>query len=270
MSNVGRQLDFLRQLGWNDLLLVLAVLVVSSLLIGAVRWLVHRTAERAPSHRRLLILRAAPIARLAIGLGTVAIIVPILVEPNFDDVIALLATVSLALAFALKDYVSSLAAGIVTIIENTYQPGDWIEVDGAYGEVKTIGTRAVHIVTADDTDVIIPHAKLWTTSIYNASGGSHSLLCVTNLYLDADHDGNAVRDSLATVAAECPYLKPGTAAKVVAAEMPWGTRYKIKAAVRDSREQFAMITDMTLRAKERLRAMNIRFAHGPYVEPDAH
>ncbi|MEJ0045645.1 MAG: mechanosensitive ion channel domain-containing protein [Rhodospirillales bacterium] len=36
----------------------------------------------------------------------------------------------------------------MTIIENDYQLGDWIEVDGIYGEVKTIGIRAVHIVTA--------------------------------------------------------------------------------------------------------------------------
>ena len=37
--------------------------------------------------------------------------------------------------------------GVVTILENTYQPGDWIEVDGTYGEVKAIGLRAVHLVT---------------------------------------------------------------------------------------------------------------------------
>jgi small conductance mechanosensitive channel len=84
------------------------------------------------------------------------IIVPILVEPTFDDIVALIATVGLALAFALKDYISCLVAGIVTIVENTYQPGDWIEFDGAYGEVKTIGTRAVHIVTVDDTEPHIP------------------------------------------------------------------------------------------------------------------
>jgi len=47
-------------------------------------------------------------------------------------------------------------AGLVTVLENTYQPGDWIEVDGAYGEVKSMAGRAIHLVTADDTEVIIP------------------------------------------------------------------------------------------------------------------
>jgi small conductance mechanosensitive channel len=162
-----------------------------------------------------------------------------LVEPTFENVIALLATVSLALAFALKDYVSSLVAGVMTIMENIYQPGDWVELDGAYGEVKAIGARAVHIVTADDTDVIIPHAKLWSTSVFNASSGKQSLHCVTNFYLHADHDGATVRQALADIAETSRYRKPETPVKVVATETPWGTRYKLKAYVGESREQFS-------------------------------
>jgi small-conductance mechanosensitive channel len=217
----------------------------------------------------LLILRTAPLATLLIAIAGIAIIIPILVEPTFDDIVALIATVALALAFALKDYVSCLAAGVVTILENTYQPGDWIEVDGAYGEVKTIATRAVHIVTADDTEVIIPHARLWSTSVFNASSGNHSLLCVANFYLHADHDGDAVCKSLATVAETSKYRNPETSVKVVAAETPWGTHYKAKAYVRDSRDQFAMITDLTIRGKEHLRAMHVTFAQAPYAESKA-
>jgi small-conductance mechanosensitive channel len=266
MDESVRQLGDLRELTWSHVLFVLAIVVGCRLLIGIVRWCVHRAAESAPSHWRLSILRMAPLATLLIAIAGIAIIIPILVEPTFDDIVALIATVALALAFALKDYVSSLAAGIVTILENTYQPGDWIEVDGAYGEVKTIATRAVHIVTADDTEVIIPHARLWSTSVFNASSGSHSLLCVANFYLAADHDGAAVCKTLIAIAETSGYRRQDTAVKVVAAELPWGTRYKVKAYVRDSRDQFAMITDLTIRGKEQLRAMHITFAQAPYAE----
>ncbi|MGA7674899.1 MAG: mechanosensitive ion channel domain-containing protein [Rhizomicrobium sp.] len=266
MNEAAQHLGVLRELTWSHALLVLAVLVGGRVLIGIVRRLVRRAAESAPSHWRLLILRTAPIARLLIGITGIAIIVPILVEPTFEDIIALLATVALALAFALKDYVSCLAAGVVTILENTYQPGDWIEVDGAYGEVKTIGTRAVHIVTADDTEVIIPHAKLWSTSVFNASSGNQSLLCVTNFYLQADHDGEAVYRVLLEVTETDKYRKPETPVTVVAAETPWGTHYKVKAYVRDSRDQFALITDLTIRGKAQLRAMHVAFAQAPYAE----
>ncbi|MGB8365466.1 MAG: mechanosensitive ion channel family protein [Rhizomicrobium sp.] len=266
MNEATRQLGVLRELTWDHVLLVLAVLVGCYLLIEIVRRLVRRAAEGAPSHQRLLILRMAPVARLLITIAGIAIIIPILVEPTFDDIVALIATVALALAFALKDYVSCLAAGVVTILENIYQPGDWIEIDGAYGEVKTIGTRAVHIVTADDTEVIIPHARLWSTSVFNASSGSQSLLCVANFYLHADHDGDAVCKTLAAVAETSRYRKPETSVKVVAAETPWGTRYKVKAYVSDSRHQFAMITDLTIRSKAQLRSMHVTFAQAPYAE----
>jgi small-conductance mechanosensitive channel len=207
---------------------------------------------------------------LLIGITGIAIVIPILIEPNFEDIVALLATVGLAIAFALKDYVSCLVAGVVTILENTYQPGDWIEVDGIYGEVKVIGTRAVHIVTTDDTEVIIPHARIWSTSIFNASSGNQSLLCVANFYLHADHDGHAVCKTLDEIASTSSYRKAETPVKVVAAETPWGTHYKLKAYVRDSREQFAMITDLTVRAKERLLAMDVKFAQALYAEDKRH
>lgn len=269
MSIAGHHLGFLRELTWSDVLLALVVLVGSSVLVLAVRRIVRRAAESAPSHRRLLILRTAPIARLLIGLANIAIIVPILVEPTLENIVALAAALSLVLAFALKDYVSCLAAGVVTIIEHTYQPGDWIELDGTYGEVKTIGTRAVHIVTADDTEVIIPHARLWSTSVFNATSGQHSLLVVADFYLHADHDGAAVHQVLAEIGESSAYRKPQTSVTVVAAETPWGTHYKIKAYVSESREQFAMITDLTIRAKERLRAIEVLFAQAPYAKGES-
>jgi small conductance mechanosensitive channel len=266
MNEAGHALGFLREPTWSRILLVLVVLVGCGLLVQAVRRVVRRTAESASSHRRLLILRVAPFTRLLIWIAGIAIIIPTLVEPTFEDVIALVATAGLALAFALKDYVSCLIAGVVTIIENTYQPGDWIEIDGTYGEVKAIGTRAVHIVTADDTEVIIPHSRIWSASVFNASSGNRSLLCGTNFYLHADHDGAAVRQALAEIGEASVYRKPDSPVKVVAKEMPWGTRYQIKAYVNDSREQFAMITDLTIRGKERLRTMGIAFAQAPYAE----
>ena len=174
MNDTGQHLGFLRDLTWSDILLVLVVPVVCGLLVLAIRRIVRGAAESAPSHRRLLILRITPLIRLLIWIVGVAIIVPVLIEPNLADVVALIATAGLAFAFALKDYLSCLIAGVVTILENTYQPGDWVEIGGAYGEVKAIGIRAVHIVTAAATEVIIPHSRLWSARVANASSGTRS------------------------------------------------------------------------------------------------
>jgi len=256
----------LEKLIWRDVLIIAAVLFLARLLILAMQWKLRRAAETAPAHRRLTILRIVPIARLLIRAAAVLVIVPLLVEPTVRNILALSTGLGLALAYTLKDYGSSYVAGLVTVLENTYQPGDWIEIDGAYGEVKSIAGRAVHLVTADDTEVIIPHSRLWSTSIFNSSSGNRSLLCIANFYLHPDHDASAVREKLTEVALSSSYRTPDSTVTVIAMEKPWGTHYRLKAYVRESREQFVFITDLTIRGKDILRRMNIRFAQAPYAE----
>src|SRR5216684_8202168 len=219
----------LEKLVWRDVLIVAAVLFVARLLTLAMEWKLRHAAETAMPHRRLTILRIVPIARLLIRSAALFAIVPLLVEPTFRNILALSAGLGLALAYTLKDYGSSFVAGLVTVLENTYQPGDWITVDGAYGEVKSINGRALHLVTADDTEVVIPHSRLWSTSIHNASSGSRSLLCVTDFYLDPDHDGAAARQRLTEIAESSSYRAPETAVTVIVMEKPWGTHYRVKA-----------------------------------------
>jgi hypothetical protein len=43
----------------------------------------------------------------------------------------------------------------------------------------------------------------------------------------------------------------------------------IKAYVADSREQFAMMTGLTINGKERLRAMGVAFAQAPYAQGES-
>ena len=258
--------SLLQRLTWEHVWLVMAVFVAAKTLSFAIRWALRHTAEKAPPHLRLSILRAMPIARLLIGVGAVVIIVPILVEPSFRNVVALGAAAGLALAFGLKDYVSSLVAGLATVLENSYQPGDWIEVGGIYGEVKSIALRAVRLVTPDDNEVSIPHSLLWSASISNASSGNRSILCVAEFYLHPDHDAAAARRRLAEVAETSSYWKSESPVSVIVLEKPWGTQYRLKAYVKESRDQFLFISDLTIRGKEALRAMGIRFAQAPYAE----
>jgi small-conductance mechanosensitive channel len=254
-------LNFLHQLDADDVLYAISILVTAVFCATTVRWLLRQLAERAKPSVRLSILRVIPLARLAIWLTALALLIPIAVEPSLQNMIAILASLSLVLAFVLKDYASSLVAGLFTILENPYQPGDWVEMDGVYGEVKLINLRAVHIVTADDNLVMIPHYHFWSKKISNATNGSHSMQCVANFYLDPDHDGNAVRQCLLGIVDSSPLRQPNTKIAVSVQEKPWGTHYKLKAYVNESRDQFQFISDLTLRGKADLRTMNISFAN---------
>ena len=255
----------LEQLVWTDILLVAATLLASQLVVWLVRKGLRALAQRVSPQWRMNVLRIVPLTRLLIRVAAIVAIVPMLFEPTFRNVVAFAAGIGLALAYTLKDYGSSIVGGIVTVMENSFQPGDWIEVDGAYGEVKSIRGRALRLVTADDTEVIIPHSRLWSSSIFNATSGNRSLLCVADFYLDPDHDAAMVRPRLAEVAQSSPYRAPETQVTVIVLEKPWGTHYRVKAYVKESREQFLFLTDVTLRGKAALRDMKIRFAQVPYA-----
>ena len=176
---------------------------------------------------------------------------------RFENLVAVLGALGLALGFALKDYVSSLIAGIVVIYEGAYRPGDWVEVEGAYGEVRSVGMRAMEMVTPDDTVVVVPHQTLWTKLIHNANDGTQHLQCVADFYLDPEHEGRQVRSLLRDVALTSPYLRIERSIDVIAAEQPWGTHYRLKAYPVDPRDQFRFTTDLTVRGKAALRKADV-------------
>jgi len=247
----------LKHITLRDALLIFAVIVAARFAAALVKWAFTTSSGRTSASWRIRILRWMPLARLAIVLGAASFIVPMLIVPSWQNIVGLAAGLGLVFAFAMKDYGSCLLAGLVTIFERTYQPGDWIEIGGAYGEVRSIGVRAVCIVTLDDTEVIIPHAKIWSSSVSNATSGNHTVLCVADFYLHPEHDGLLVRERLTAIALASPFLLPGSAVKVTASEQPWGTHYRVKAYAKDSREQKQLTTDITLRSKPVFRELGI-------------
>ena len=256
----------LKKLFWQDVFLILAVFFFARLISLILRRVIIYFAEKVHPRFRLLLLRALPVAGLLIGISAIVIIVPILVEPTFRNIATLAASGALALAFVWKDYGLSLAGGLAAVLEKAYQPGDWIEVDGAYGEVKSILGRATRIVTPDETEVIIPHSRLWSANIFNASSGSRSLLCVADFYLHPDHDAALARKRLEEVARTSSYRKPESPVTGIVLEKPWGTHYRVKSYVKESREQFLFLTDLTVRGKEVLRSLGFRFAQAAFAE----
>lgn len=254
------KLESLHQMNSLDLVFILAVLFSFGVLATFARWAMRQLAEVAEPAARLKILRLIPLVRLGLVLVALVLITPFFMEPSFKNIMTLLASAGVLLAFVFKDYGSSLAAGLVAVLENTYQVGDWIEIDGAYGEVRRINPRAVHLVTSEDNEVIIPHYQMWSKKISNATSGNRTLLCVADFYLDPNHDGQDVIKLLKQVAETSLYRNPESKVSVVVKEQPWGSHYKIKAYVNESREQFAFITDLTVRGKRSLLQKRIMFA----------
>ena len=100
--------------------------------------------------RRSLASVAEAIGRLAVVVLGVFVIAG-LVGLNLNGLIAGLGITGLALALAAKDSVANIFGAISIIIDQPFNVGDWIIVDGVEGEVITIGLRTTMIRTGNDT-----------------------------------------------------------------------------------------------------------------------
>ena len=206
-------------------------------------------AEKGPSQLRLYLLGAVPVIRLVLLVVALLWLIPIVFNITFQNFLVIFGAASVAIGFAFKDYVSSLIAGVVAIFERPYRPGDWIEIDGDYGEVRSVGMRSVEVCTPSDNIVYIPHDKIWQHNISNANDGARTLMCVASFYLKPPHDAQQVRQALRDVALTSAYLDYHKPVQVMLAETAFGTHYKLKAYPFDMRDQFSFISDLTIRGK---------------------
>ncbi|MBN1932076.1 MAG: mechanosensitive ion channel [Desulfobacterales bacterium] len=236
-------------------IVVIAALLTITLSQRILPWI----AERFSGRHRLYVLASVAILRLLIIVVALWMIFSIIIEPTIENLFALLGALGLALGFAFKDYAGSLIAGIVTLYEIPYRLGDWVSVEGAYGEVKSIGMRSFEIITPDDTVVVIPHLKLWDKKIFNANDGSRNLQCTADFYLHPRHNPKAVIEALLDTAWTSSYLQVLKPVNVVASEKPWATQYRLKAYPVDPRDQFRFITDLTIRGKKALAELGVDF-----------
>lgn len=249
----------------NEAAIISVILIIASaiaLIIFAQKFFSWLAAKMSGRYR-LYTLASVPVLRFLIIILAVVMIIPRIIEPTFENLVAVLGALGLALGFAFKDYVSSLIAGVVTLYEIPYRVGDWIEIDGAYGEVKSINMRTVEIVTPGDTVVVIPHIKLWDRLIFNANDGTPNLQCSADFYLHPRHDGSRVRNALTDVALTSPFLKLENPVKVIAKEEPWGTRYRIRAYPIYPKDQFEFVSDLTIRGKAALSKLDVEFPSIP-------
>lgn len=89
------------------------------------------------------------------------------------DVTAALAgvgIVSIAIGFAAKEALANVMSGFGIFIDKLFKHGDWVKVDGQYGEVIDITLRATKIRTLDNITITIPNALITSAPIVNYSG----------------------------------------------------------------------------------------------------
>jgi small conductance mechanosensitive channel len=93
----------------------------------------------------------------------------VMAQFGFDIVslVAGLGIVGLAVGFAAQSTLANFIAGITILIEQSFQVGDWININDKEGRVVLISLRTTHILTRDNITVIIPNSNVASSEVTN-------------------------------------------------------------------------------------------------------
>jgi small-conductance mechanosensitive channel len=177
------------------------------------------------------------------------LIVGVIMRPPFGALIALSASLGIAVGLAAQDLIKNIFGGIMILFDRPFQVGDKILIGEDYGEVVSIGLRSTRIVTADDSKVIIPNSEIMNRSVSNSNSGEPNCQVVAEVFLPIDIDTVAVREIAMEVARVSKYIYLNKPIKVLffneIKEKRSFLKMRLKAYVLDIRYEFDFKSEMT-------------------------
>lgn len=147
--------------------LVLAFLVFTLFVILAriCKWIFERLGKSRHMRRNASIL-LGKLAQLIVLVAGFLIAIPI-ISPSFTfgNLITTLGISTVAIGFAFQNILQNFLAGILLLLHEPFQVGDYITVTGFEGEVQAIRGRDTVIETKNGTHVVIPNSTLFMNPV---------------------------------------------------------------------------------------------------------
>jgi small conductance mechanosensitive channel len=78
--------------------------------------------------------------------------------------------VGFILGFALQDTLANFASGMMIMIYQPFDEGDFVEISGVSGKIEKMSLVSTVLLTIDNKELIIPNKKAWGETITNYSG----------------------------------------------------------------------------------------------------
>ena len=88
---------------------------------------------------------------------------------DITPLFALIGGGSFVAAFALQDTLGNLASGLMIMIYRPFDEGDYVDVGGVSGTVKTVSIVATTVTTPDNQVIVIPNKNVWGNIITNVT-----------------------------------------------------------------------------------------------------
>src|ERR1700730_5316624 len=145
---------------------------------------------------------------LRIGLLLVggSVVVSRIWNVNLGSLLAAMGVGSIALAFALQEFLGNLLFGMALLSAHKFGIGDWIMVDGKAAEVLEMDWRTVSLVTADGDRVVVANSTLAKGNLKIAARAREKASLTVPLVLGVDIPPEQVRDAVIEAGRAVPNL----------------------------------------------------------------
>ncbi len=260
-NQIGQATDFMSLFRIDKVFLMFLGILVMVGLARMVTRLAEGLNKKFPS-QRLLIAQATTVISFVIYIfGGVGLFYGVLRPPE-ALMLAAGGSIAVAVGLSLKDLAASVVAGLILLFDRPFQVGDRVTFGDTYGEIKSIGLRAVKLVTLDDSLVTIPNSRFLSDVVSSGNSGALDMMVVFDFYVALDADVTLAKQLLfdTIVTSRFVYLKKPVAVVVgeVAIANRLAIQLKAKSYVLDVRFEKAMQTDLSLRTNEIFRRHGIK------------
>ena len=232
----------------GNIFYTIVFLLFGFVLIRVITFILNALAERSTKYR-IAFKGSIPIVKIVGWVLVVILIIVVIYQPSVASMLAVSASIGVAIGFASQDILKNIFGGIIILLDRPFVSGDKIEVDKYYGEVVEIGLRSTRIVTPDDSLVSVPNAVMMNSSLSNSNAGEPNCQVVAEIYLPLTIDTIKTREIATQAATVSKYIYLGKPITVLFLNEINNKRsfYKmrVKAYVMDIRDEFRFKSDMT-------------------------
>jgi len=150
------------------------------------------------------------LARAAVWLGGLYLALSELGIELFG-VLASLAVFSLIIGLAMQQTLGNIINSFMLALDQPFEVGDRIEVDGKIGSVVSVGILSTKVLTHEENLVVIPNNSLVNSTVINhARGGGDGvgrrISLVQDIGVGYEEDISHVKYTMLQLMRECPYI----------------------------------------------------------------
>ena len=161
----GNHSEMILKIGYNGLLII-AVLFGSHFVARFLHRWINKTNDRFEKFDETLVPILCTVASVLVYSIGIVIILDFF-GVNTTSILTLLGAAGLAIALALKDTLSNIAAGMMLLILRPFRAGHVIESGSMLGTVKEVGLFTTILETPDGLYISSPNSSLWGSPIKN-------------------------------------------------------------------------------------------------------